>query len=157
MADQQLRRRVAEELEDEGAVHEAAAVVRLLGADAQAQHDALGSLRRPSRSAVPARELLEQEGGDARGRRAGAEARVVAELLGQRVVDPRAARDEDDAVAQPLGLEHVHEVGQVADVDLVLRHRRGDEDGVGLRLARPAAPTSATGTCAPRLRASKPW
>ena len=39
VADQQLRGRVAEELEHEGAVHQAAAVVGLLGAHAQAKED----------------------------------------------------------------------------------------------------------------------
>ena len=46
--DEELRRRVAEELQDEGAVDEPAAVVRLLGPDAETQKDPVAHAPAPA-------------------------------------------------------------------------------------------------------------
>ena len=136
--DEELRGGVAEQLQDVRAVDEAARRSGRSPAPTRSRRSDLLGCHVAGASLGAARDLFEQKGGHAARRRARAEPRVVAELLGERVLEASPSGHEDDAIPQALRFQHVDEIRQVLDVDLVLRDGRGDEDRVGLRLAREA-------------------
>src|SRR6185312_6590444 len=66
------------------------------------------------------------------------EPRVVAELLGELVGDTGASARQDQAPPPALGLDHLDELGQVLDVEVLLRDSLRDEDRVCVDLDRLA-------------------
>src|SRR5450759_1637797 len=89
-----------------------------------------------SRLFVAADDFLRQERGDLERRGARPEAGVVAELLGERVVDAWSSDHDHEAFAHALGLEQLDELREVLDVDVLLRDDLAHKDGVGNALER---------------------
>ena len=78
--------------------------------------------------------LLDDERGDVVGVGVHAEAGIEAQLLGQLVSDARTTAAADHLVAQALGLHQLDEVGQVLDMNVLLRDGLRDNQRVGLEL-----------------------
>src|SRR5665647_635742 len=91
-----------------------------------------------SRLFVTADDFLRQERGDLERRGARPEAGVVAELLGEGVVDAWSSDHDHEAFAYALGLEQLYELREVLDVDVLLRDDLAHQDGVGIALERDA-------------------
>src|SRR5450830_1225742 len=89
-----------------------------------------------SRLFVTADDFLRHERGDLDRRGARPEAGVVAELLGERVIDAWSSDHDHEAFAHALGLEQLDELGEVLDVDVLLRDDLAHQDGVGIALER---------------------
>src|SRR5665647_2006199 len=89
-----------------------------------------------SRLFVTADDFLRQERGDLERRGARPEAGVVAELLGERVIDAWSSDYDHEAFAHALGLEQLDKLREVLDVDVLLRDDLAHQDGVGIALER---------------------
>src|SRR5450756_1266621 len=89
-----------------------------------------------SRLFVTADDFLRQERGDLERRGARPEAGVVAELLGERVIDAWSSDHDHEAFAKELGLEQLDKLREVLDVDVLLRDDLAHQDGVGIALER---------------------
>ena len=50
------------------------------------------------------------------------------------MADTGTAADEDNLVAQALGLQHLHQLGEILDVDVLLGDRLRHDKGVGVQL-----------------------
>ena len=88
----------------------------------------------PSRWGEP----VDEEAGDLAGRRAAGEDPVDAELAGHRLVEARAADDQQRPLAGGIGLaERRGHLPGVEQVGVALGDDLGDQHGVGLLLAGP--------------------
>ena len=83
---------------------------------------------------APLDHLGHSEGSHVVGVLTGTEAGIIAQLLSQLVGDTRTTAADDKLVTQALGLQKLNEVGEVLDVNVLLRNGLGDQQNIGVQL-----------------------
>ena len=83
---------------------------------------------------APLDHLGHSEGSHVVGVLTGTEAGIIAQLLSQLVGDTRTTAADNKLVTQALGLQKLNEVGEVLDVNVLLRNGLGDQQNIGVQL-----------------------